>query len=89
MRADRFAFTIRVGRKIDGLGLLRRPLESFHDVRLLGTDFVRWLEAALDIDAQFFLGQVHHVAVGRLDRVIAAQILVDRFRLGRRFDDDQ
>ena len=89
VRADRFAFTVRVGGQIDRLGLLRRFLESLHDVRLLGTDFVRWLEAALDIDAQFFLGQVHHVAVRRLDRVIAAEIFVDRLRLGRRFDDDQ
>src|ERR1700723_624341 len=36
-----------------------------------------------------FLGQVHHVAVGSLDQVIPAQILVDCFRLSRRFDDYQ
>ena len=36
-----------------------------------------------------FLGQVHHVAIGSLDQVVAAQIFVDCFRLGWRFDDNQ
>src|SRR5271156_6637040 len=39
--------------------------------------------------ADRFLGQVHYVAIGSLDQVIPAQILVDGFRLGRRFYDYQ
>ena len=33
--------------------------------------------------------QIHHVAVGSLDRVVPAEILIDCFRLGGRFDDYQ
>ena len=40
-------------------------------------------------DTDRLLRQVHHVADGRLDGVIPAQIFVDRLRLGGRFDDDE
>ena len=40
-------------------------------------------------DPQRLLGQVHHMAQRGLDGIIPPQILIDRFRLGRRFDDYQ
>ena len=88
MRADGFAFTIGVGGQVDGVGFLRCLSQALHDVRLVGADLVGRLEVALDIDAQLFLGQIHDVAVGRLDRVVAAEIFVDRLRLCGRLDDD-
>ena len=88
MRADRFALTVRVSRQIHGFGFLRCLLQPFYNIGLVGTNLVCGFEVPLDIDAQFFPGQIHDVAIGRLDRVIAAEIFVDGLRLGRRLDND-
>ncbi len=44
---------------------------------------------ARQTNADRFLGQVHHVADGRFDGEISPQIFVNRFRLGRRFDNNE
>ena len=89
MRADRLALAIGVARQIDGVRLMRGFSQIFHNFRLVRADLVGGLKAVVNIDAQNLFGQIHDVAVRRLDRVITAEIFVDRFRLGRRFDDYQ
>ena len=127
MRADGFAFAIRVAREIDGVGALGRFAQLVDNFDFSGNDLVLGLEdvcrsnhnrfgglllrsgfraLALGLglalllfafavlfagqkDAYRFPRQVHDVAVGGLHGVVAAEILIDSFRLGRRFDNYQ
>ncbi len=94
MLADRFAFAIRVGREKDRVGGFRGLLQIRHDfpvVALLGVgdDFVMRLEIILDVDAQVFRGQILDMPDRGHHDVVLAEIFIDSFRLGRRFDDNQ
>src|SRR5690348_7488886 len=89
MRADGFALAIRVGGDVNSVGLFAELLHFIENFRLAGKNRVGRLEILLQIDAQFFFGQILHVAERRADGVVASEIFVDRFRLGGRFDDDQ
>ena len=93
MLANRFAFAVRVGGKINRGGGLRGLLQIRHDflvVALLGigNDFVMRLEIILDVHAQVFRGQILDMPDRGHHDVVLAEIFIDRFRLGRRFDDD-
>ncbi len=46
-------------------------------------------EVVLGIDCAFLRHQVAHVPVGGQHFVVLAQVLLDRARLGGRFDDDE
>ena len=46
-------------------------------------------EIVVGIDRAFLGHQIAHVPVGSQHLVVFAQILLDRARLGRRFDDDE
>ncbi len=89
MGGDGLALAVRVGRQIHGGRRLRHLLQLGDDLFLAGNDHVVRLEVVLDVHAQDALGQVLDVAERGLDFVVLPQILVDRLRLGRRFDDDQ
>jgi len=85
---DRLALAVGVGRQIEMLG----ALERLGDV----ADALLRLRLALPVHGEVLvrahaavLGrQVAHVAEAGQDRVVLAQVLVDRLRLGGRFDDD-
>ncbi len=91
--ADRFAFAIRVSGKIDRVGGLRSLLQIRNDLLVVtllgvGNDFVMRLEIILDVDAQVFRRQILDMPDrGHHDEVLA-EIFIDRFRLGGRFDYD-
>ena len=89
VRANGLAFAVRIARQIDGIGGGGGFLQLRHNARFVRIDFIGRLKPVRDINAQHLLGQVHDVPVGGLDRVIAAQIFVDRLRFCGRFDDDQ
>jgi hypothetical protein len=86
---DGFALAVGVGRQDDALAVLGRLPEVRDDLLLFGDDFVGRHESRRDVDAKLLLRQVADVAHGGLDHVILAEIVVDRLRLGRRFDDDE
>ncbi len=88
MRSNGFAFAVRIGREIDGVGRKRQLLQLGEDLLLAGNDDVLRTETVFDIDTETALGQVFHVAERGVDSEILAQILLNCFRLSRRFDDD-
>ena len=88
MSGDGFAFAIRVRRKVDGVGQEGQLLQLGEDLFFSGDDDVFGIEIVFDVDTEAALGQVLHVAVRSIDRESLAQILLDSFRLSRRFDND-
>ena len=86
---DRLALAVRVGREVEGVRLFHRALDRV-DLRLaLVDELVLHLEVALGVDRAFLLDEVAHVAVRGQDLEVRAEVLLDRFRLGRRLDDDE
>ena len=53
-----------------------------------GDDEVFGFEIVFDVDTEAAFGQVFHVAERSIDRESLAQILLNSFRLSRRFDND-
>jgi hypothetical protein len=89
MPGDGFAFAVGVGRQDQGVGLPELLGDGVDVLGVLVDHLVLHLEAARRIDRAVFRHQVAHVAVRGQDFVVLAEILLDRLRLGRRFDDDQ
>ena len=91
MLTDRFAFSVGVGGQIDCLGGFRRLLQIGHDLTVvslfrIGNDFVFRLKVVLDIDAQPLRRQIFDMPDRSLHDEVFAEIFIDSFRLGRRFD---
>ncbi len=86
---DRLALAVVVRREDQVLVRLQCLLQG-RDVllRVLG-DLVRDLEPVVDVHAEVALGEVPDVAVRSPDGVVAAEVLLDRLRLGRALDHDQ
>ena len=61
---------------------------SFEALARLVVDLPEHVEIVLGIDRSVLGRQVAHVAERRQDLVAGAKIFVDRFRLGRQFDDN-
>jgi hypothetical protein len=89
MPADRLALAVGVGGEEDRGRFLGRRLQLVEDLLAGLEDLVLGLEALLDVHAELLLREVADVAHRGLDRVVAAQVLVDRLRLRGRLDDDQ
>src|SRR4029078_5621766 len=89
VRRDRFALTIRVGGDEDFAGIFRRALQLRDGLFLTWNRDELRLEAALDVDPELLLGQIHDVPNRRANAKAAAEILPDCLRLGRRCDDDE
>ena len=83
---DRLALAIEVGRQDEPVGRLHGPLQDGDVVRGLVRDLVLDPEIVLGIDAELGLGQIADMPVGGTDHVVRTQVLLDRFRLGRRLD---
>jgi len=63
---DGLALAVRVARQIDGLDVLRRLFELFHQVTFLGLDLIGGLEALGYVDPQGGFGKILDVAHGGL-----------------------
>src|SRR5690606_13457134 len=86
---DRLAFAVRVRRQKHGFGVLRLAPQILDDLALAAYRDVFGRESPRDIDAQLALRQVTDVADRRPDPESRAQVLADRPRLRRRFDDHE
>ena len=88
MRGNGFAFAVRVRGEIDRVHADSELLQLGDDLLFTGNDDVLGIEIVIDVDAQRALGQIFDVPERGLNRVALAQILLNCFRLGRRFDDN-
>src|SRR5262249_17900190 len=88
MPRNRLAFAIGVGREQKLFRFLRLALQLRDNLGLRFDDFVRLLEARLDIDTHT-LGQVFDVPFAGHDLVARPQVFFDGLGLGGRFDDDE
>jgi len=86
---DRLTLSVGVGGEVDFFLVLRGFFELVDDLLLAVDDLVFGLEVLLDVHAELGLRQVDDVPHRRLHLVIPSEILGERARLGRRFDDDQ
>jgi hypothetical protein len=89
--ANCFAFTIRVSGQVDRIGFFRRLFQIGNNLFVValfrvGDDLVLGLEVILDIDPQTFGRQIFDMPDRGLHDEVLAEIFIDRFRLGRRFD---
>ena len=87
--ADRLALAVRVGREVDGVGRLGRLGDRLDVLLVLVDQFVAHREVVVRVDRALLGDQVADMAVRGQDVEVLAQVLVDRLRLRRRFDDEQ
>ena len=86
---DRLAFAVKVGREVEGFGLGSGLRDRVDMLLVAFDDLVVHREAARRVDRALLRHEVAHVAVGRQHVEVLAEVLVDRLRLGRRFDDQE
>ena len=89
MPADRLALAIGVGRHVAVGRVLGGVLQFLDDLLARHQRLVLFGEIVVDVHTQFALGQIADVPHRRHHLVVAAEILVDGLRLGRRFDNDE
>ena len=84
---DRLALAVGVGRQDDPLGVPDRHADVAEPLGRLGVDFPAHGEIVVRVDRAVLGREVADVAIGGVDPVVLAQVLVDGLRLGGRFDD--
>ena len=89
VKCNRFAFAVRVRCQIDGFRFLGGVFKLLNDRSLALNDSILWLEAVLQINTQFRLGQINDMTHRSLNRKILAQKFGKSFRFGWRLDYDQ
>jgi len=89
MPADGLSLTVRVGGKIDHVGLIRRLFQALDDVLLAPDGPVVGLKIVFKINADLALGQIAQVAHAGHDLVVRAQVLANGLGLGRGLHNDQ
>ena len=89
MNRVRFPGPVRVGRQVDGVDMLGGLPQLLNQLPFALDDFINRLEIIVNIDGQVLLREILHMAERRLHHVFLAEVLPDRFRLRRRFDDDE
>ena len=82
---DRLALAVGVGRQDQLVGALDGPRDVVEALLRLGIDLPDHAEIGVRIDRAVLGRQVADMAEGGQDLVAAAEILIDRFRLGGRF----
>jgi hypothetical protein len=85
---DRLALAVGVGRQDQLVGAFDRPGNVVQALAGLVVDLPEHMEIVLGIDRSVLRRQIAHVAERRQDLVAGAKVFVDRFRLGRRLDDN-
>ncbi len=85
---DRLALAVGVGGEDEFLVVLERLGDGAQVLGAVGCDLPFHREVVVGVDRAVLGGQIPDVAVGGEDRVAGAEVFVDGFRLGGRFDDD-
>ena len=85
---DRLALAVGVGREDELVGALDGACDAVQSLLRLGIDFPKHVEIVLGIDRSVLGRQVANMAERSENLVAAAEISVDRLRLGREFDND-
>ena len=88
MPRNRLAFAVGVGREKQFVGAAHRLGDRLHMFLGPAVDLPGHVEIIIRPHRAIFGRQVADMAVARHDLVVAAEIFIDRFGLGRRFDDD-
>ena len=88
MPGDRLALAIRVGGEDQPLGVLERRGDVGDPLGRPAVDLPGHGEILVGPHRAVLGRQVADMAVGGKNREVLAEIFVDGFRLGRRFDDD-
>jgi hypothetical protein len=86
---NRLALAIRVGREIQGVGLLHCLDNGVHVLLVLFDQLILHVETVFGVDRALLRDQVAHVAVRREAMKVLAQILGHGLGLGRGLDNDQ
>ena len=89
MPGDGFAFAVRVGGQIEGVGFFGGGHDGIDVLFALGRHFVFHGEIVLGIDGAVFRHQIAHVAEGGQYFKIAAQVFFNRFDFVGRFHNQQ
>ncbi len=89
MGGNGFAFAVRIGRQIDGVGGAGKLFEVGDYLLLAGDDFVLGGEIIVNIDAETLLGQILNMTERSFYVVTGAEIFLNRLGLSRRLDDNQ
>jgi len=88
MRGNGFTLAVRVRRKVNGGCALGQLLQLGHNFFFARDDVVFGAEVSLNVHTKLAFRQVFDVPKRGFDFIVLTQVLVDGFRLGRRFDDD-
>jgi len=86
---DGFAFAVRVGREDEGVGVFQGVRDVGNALGGFGIRLPHHLEIIVRIDRAILRGKVADMPIGGQDLIVLAQVLVDRFGLGGRLDDDK
>jgi hypothetical protein len=86
---DRLALAIGVGRQNELVGPFHRMGDVVEPLRRLGVDLPQHAKICVGIDRTALGRQVAHMAERGQDFIAAAEIFIDRFRLGGRFYQNQ
>ena len=89
MPGNGLALTIRVGREQERVGLFQGPGDGIDVLLVAFDDLVIHLETAARVHRAFTGHEVPHVTIGGQHLEVLAQVLLQRFRLGRRFDNNE
>ncbi|MNS99193.1 hypothetical protein D3C72_1335900 [compost metagenome] len=89
MPADRFTLAIRIGRQQDVVGALCGLGDRIDMLFVLLDHVVMHGEPVVRVNRAFLRDQVTHVPIRGQDRVVLAEVFVDRLGFGRRFNDEQ
>jgi hypothetical protein len=88
MPGNRFTLAVGVGRQNQGVGAFQRPCNIVDPLLRLRIDLPKHLETGIRIDRAILGWQIANMPERGQNLVAGTKILVDRLRLGGRFDND-
>ena len=88
MPRDGLAFAVRVGGQDELFGAFHSPGDVTHDLYGLAVDIPMHEKIVVGLDRAVLGQQVTHMTIGGQNRIVRAQVLIDRLGLGGRFHDD-
>ena len=86
---DGFSLAIRVGRQDQRVGVFQGIGDIGNALGRFGVGFPDHFEVVFGVNRAVFRGQIADVSVGGEDFIVLPKVLVDRFGLCRRLDDDK